>query len=787
MTDINISTSEKSPVPLVDLLGPKIVKNTGDEISVAELARTKQTIVLYFSAHWCPPCRGFTPALSEAYAKYKESRVGGDDFELVFVSSDRDATSFREYHLEMTFPALPYEARDVKAELSEKFRVDGIPHMVAVDASTGEASPVNEAAGDLRSFITKHGAAAFPLTPSHVEKMKAEAGQEKADALRKLAASSISISLPSSLITSDKTEGNAAEKKTTMKLGDLLEQHEYVGLVFGDGDNADAAYGKIQDTAKTLGSEKFVPVYVGWTEYGDQSDHSALWDRFYSIREDELTDDARSVLGSVAGESVDCLTMVTIKSGVSGLCGLDGKCDPGGVPVVASVDKGVRALSQFGPLAFPWDKAAVKNALQVKERRVSDLKERLAGFDFLRAQPADIGSRSLLIKGTSNKKGSDKDPKEVKYASMGDLLASNDGDEDDSAVLGLYFSAHWCPPCRSFTPELLKKYEEVRATKGANSFEVVFVSFDNDEKEFNEYYYSMVTPNTKDQWLSLEYTESRELVSDLTEVFGVRGFPSLVLLKRDGTILSNNARGSVSEYGAVSFPWDAESIQRAEAELLKQEEEAVEAQCKQGDGVVVRRIVGPIGSIKYDAAERALDFKNTFSSSVIDEIAVTQGVLYYEAEILATNPGHHLAQFGFSLRGAFQQMNGGTGVGIGDNSSSWGVCGFRQELWHDEESVPVDCVWEMGDVIGFAVNVDAGKIAISKKGNWSKEAGCGVVFNIGSLSEAVGGAGGIHPGLTGSGLKVRLNMQEKDFRFSKPSDEVWLSIGDDLSEDGSAQ
>merc|ERR1712029_309508 len=148
--------------------------------------------------------------------------------------------------------------------------------------------------------------------------------------------------------------------------------------------------------------------------------------------------------------------------------------------------------------------------------------------------------------------------------------------------------------------------------------------------------------------------------------------------------------------------------------------------------------------------------------------------------MLAMNPRRHLAQFGFALRGAFERVDDATGDGVGDNGKSWGVCGFRKELWHDEECVPMNdpsstCGWEVGDVIGFAANVEEGKIAISKNGNWSKDAGCGVVFEELSLIDAVGGAGVIFPGLTGRGLKVRLNIHEKDLRFSKPSDDVWQS------------
>jgi len=97
-------------------------------------------IGLYFSAHWCPPCRGFTPKLAEAYDKI---RANGKALEIIFVSSDKDEKTFSEYHAEMPWLALPFDKRDLKAQLSKKYKVQGIPSLVLLDAATGKTITKN--------------------------------------------------------------------------------------------------------------------------------------------------------------------------------------------------------------------------------------------------------------------------------------------------------------------------------------------------------------------------------------------------------------------------------------------------------------------------------------------------------------------------------------------------------------------------------------------------------------------------------------------------------------------
>merc|ERR1711924_115969 len=80
------------------------------DVDTAAALKEKKAIALYFSGHWCPPCKGFTPKLAEWY----ESNLKAKGLEVVFVSSDRDESSFKEYFGEMPWLALPYSERAVR-------------------------------------------------------------------------------------------------------------------------------------------------------------------------------------------------------------------------------------------------------------------------------------------------------------------------------------------------------------------------------------------------------------------------------------------------------------------------------------------------------------------------------------------------------------------------------------------------------------------------------------------------------------------------------------------------
>lgn len=81
-----------------------VVTASGDETTFSKATEGKKHVAFYFSAHWCPPCRVFTPELS----KWRKDKLP-EDAELFFVSADKDQKTFNDYHKTMSFDAMSFK------------------------------------------------------------------------------------------------------------------------------------------------------------------------------------------------------------------------------------------------------------------------------------------------------------------------------------------------------------------------------------------------------------------------------------------------------------------------------------------------------------------------------------------------------------------------------------------------------------------------------------------------------------------------------------------------------
>ncbi|CAE8726651.1 unnamed protein product [Polarella glacialis] len=123
-----------------------------------------------------------------------------------------------------------------------------------------------------------------------------------------------------------------------------------------------------------------------------------------------------------------------------------------------------------------------------------------------------------------------------------ELLSCETGKEvsPDSLVscklLGLYFSASWCPPCQHFVPILAKGYQQIREQYGAQSFEVVLVPLDSEEANWNTFISKM-------PWLTIPLSQ-REAIVRLFTHFEISEAPRLIVIDPSSAeVISDNARG----------------------------------------------------------------------------------------------------------------------------------------------------------------------------------------------------------------------------------------------------
>ena len=109
-------------------------------------------------------------------------------------------------------------------------------------------------------------------------------------------------------------------------------------------------------------------------------------------------------------------------------------------------------------------------------------------------------------------------------------------------IIGVYFSAHWCGPCRAFTPRLTQFYKNANSEK--KQLEIIFNSSDQDLEGFKEYFGTM-------PWIATPF-ESNEK-SQIDEACGINSIPQLIIFDNKGHVLDDNGRRTVDSQGVEAI------------------------------------------------------------------------------------------------------------------------------------------------------------------------------------------------------------------------------------------
>lgn len=135
----------------------------------------------------------------------------------------------------------------------------------------------------------------------------------------------------------------------------------------------------------------------------------------------------------------------------------------------------------------------------------------------------------------------------------GRTLLNKEGDFVDpeealrNKVVGIYFSAGWCPPCRDFTPILCDFYTElVEEGEPPAQFEIVFISSDKSSDDMVEYYHDM-----HGDWLALPWTDDYK--HELRQRYKITAVPKLVIVKENGEVITDKGRKQIRDKGLACF------------------------------------------------------------------------------------------------------------------------------------------------------------------------------------------------------------------------------------------
>ena len=216
------------------------------------------------------------------------------------------------------------------------------------------------------------------------------------------------------------------------------------------------------------------------------------------------------------------------------LGGLDGNAEK--TLILAGATPALINALKSGAFAVPAADVAVANAdLAVRDQRRAMEKEESRKLNTLyQAQLAQ--ERKVAALTSVNKSGA------IASLVKGALVDSRNGilrihldaDLEKRKLIGLYFSAAWCPECRKFTPKLVAYYNKVAAAHP--EFEVLFISNDKSPSAMEAYMRDSQMP-----WPALSYDKIAG--NEGVRKYAGAGIPCLVVVDDTGKVISDSFAG----------------------------------------------------------------------------------------------------------------------------------------------------------------------------------------------------------------------------------------------------
>ena len=159
---------------------------------------------------------------------------------------------------------------------------------------------------------------------------------------------------------------------------------------------------------------------------------------------------------------------------------------------------------------------------------------------------------ALAVPSIGEEKSKEKKSNKVATSLNGKLIELKDGKISDAKIPSnvdyyvLYHSASWWGGCKSVTKQLVSINEKNNKLGDKKKFQIVLVDYDRTAKGLEGYLKS-----SKMSWPAIKLDQKKS-VSELTSL-GETGFiPNIVLLKPDGSMVSNKRNEVIKKLSELS-------------------------------------------------------------------------------------------------------------------------------------------------------------------------------------------------------------------------------------------